>query len=326
MKSENTLNGYFHDLRIFLRFLKRERGKVPTNTAFEDIPIADVTLDDLRSVTKLTGLSYLNYIATDRKNNARSRKRKLASLRTFFRCLTKDLEYLTDNPVKDLDYPKLPGTVPLYLTLEESRALLSGIDPSAKTYLRDYCMVTLFINCGMRLTELTGLNLTSVNLDARTMRLLGKGNKERVVHINDACAFAISDYLAVRLPPDTEPGKIHDPDALFLSKQYRRITGRRVEQIVEAALERIHLDGRHLSVHKLRHTAATLMYRHGGADALTLKEILGHKSVSTTEIYTHIAPERIAETMDNNPLANIRAAVKPVGKGGSKSGNSRNAR
>jgi site-specific recombinase XerD len=250
---------------------------------------------------------FLNYIATDRQNNARSRKRKQAALNTFFKCLVNDLELLPENPIANLSYPKIPTVMPKFLSLEESKSLLSGLSEEDNPYyLRDYCIVTLFINCGMRLSELVGLNLTSVNLDSRNLRLLGKGNKERIVHINDACAYAILDYLDVRIPKNVNPEKVRDPDALFLSKQLRRITGRRVEQIVENALKVCNLDGRELSVHKLRHTAATLMYNHGGADALTLKEILGHKSVSTTEIYTHISPDQIFAAMDNNPLANIK--------------------
>jgi site-specific recombinase XerD len=299
MKSEKTIAAYFSDIQIFLRFLLREQGK-------DDSSIKEMTVGDLKQVTKLTGLMFLNYIATDRKNNARSRKRKLAALNTFFKCLVNDLDILPDNPIRNISYPKIPADMPKFLSLEESKSLLSGFDEDNPFYLRDYCIVTLFVNCGMRLSELVGLNLTSVNLDSRNMRLLGKGNKERIIHINDACAYAILDYLEVRIPKNVNPEKVRDPNALFLSKQLRRITGRRVEQIVENALAACKLDGRELSVHKLRHTAATLMYNHGGADANVLKEILGHKSVSTTEIYTHISPDQIFAAMDNNPLANIK--------------------
>jgi site-specific recombinase XerD len=305
MKSEGTILGYFTDLQMFFRFIKREAGRVPAGTEFEDIAINDITIADLKAVNKLTGLMFLNFIATERQNNARTRKRKLAALKTFYKCMTRDLGLLTENPVADLDYPKLPSSVPRFLNLEESRRLLSSMDTDNPYYIRDYCIVTLFINCGMRLAELVGLNLTSFSFDSRTMRLLGKGNKERIIHINDACTYALEEYLAVRIPIGTAPEKIKDPNALFLSKRLSRITPRRVEQIVDNALRDCNLDGRELSVHKLRHTAATLMYNHGNADAIVLKEILGHKSVSTTEIYTHLSPQRIADAMDNNPLANI---------------------
>jgi site-specific recombinase XerD len=297
MKSEKTSETYFYDLRLFLRFLKRLRSgdnKIP----LEEIDIKDITAADLDKVTKLEVLEYLNFVAAERGNNARTRKRKLASLKTLFKCLYKDLALISKNDVKDLDYPKLPSSVPKYLSLDESRRLLQSFSAEEKNFIRDYCIVTLFINCGMRLSELTGLNLQSVDLDERTLRLLGKGNKERIIHINDACAFALSDYFAVR--PES------DSDALFLSRNHRRITNRRVEQIIDNALKECGLDGRGLSVHKLRHTAATLMYQYGKADPILLKEILGHKSVSTTEIYTHINSESINKAMDDNPLANIK--------------------
>jgi site-specific recombinase XerD len=297
MKSEKTAETYFYDLRLFLRYLKRMRAG-DTDTPLETIDIKDITADDLNKLTKLEVLEYLNYVAGERGNNARTRKRKLASLKTLFKCLYKDLGLITKNDVKDLDYPKLPQSMPKYLSLYESKKLLASISPEEQNFIRDYSIATLFVNCGMRLSELTGLSLTSIDLDARTMRLLGKGNKERIIHINDACAFAISDYLAVRPECDT--------DALFISRHKTRLTNRRVEQIIENALKESGLDGRGLSVHKLRHTAATLMYQYGNADPILLKEILGHKSVSTTEIYTHINSDQVSQAMDDNPLANIK--------------------
>jgi site-specific recombinase XerD len=298
MKSEKTAETYFYDLRLFLRFLKRLRSG--EDKPIEEFDIKDITADDLNRFTKLEALEYLNYLASDRGNNARTRKRKLAALKTLFKCLYKDLGLISHNDIKDIDYPKLPNSVPKYLSLDESRRLLKSVGKGDedKNYIRDYCIITLFVNCGMRLSELTGLNLNSVDLDSRTMRLLGKGNKERVIHINDACAYALSDYFAVRPECDT--------DALFISRNKNRITNRRVEQIIENTLKQGGLDGRGLSVHKLRHTAATLMYQYGKADPILLKEILGHKSVSTTEIYTHINNDQISQAMDDNPLANIR--------------------
>jgi site-specific recombinase XerD len=301
MKSEKTAETYFYDLRLFLRYLKRMRAN-DYNTPLEEIDIKDVKTADLDKITKLEALEYLNFLAAERGNNARTRKRKLASLKTLYKCLHKDLSLISKNEIKDLDYPKLPQSMPKYLSLDESKRLLTSLSPEEKNFIRDYAIVTLFVNCGMRLSELTGLNISSVDLDARTMRLLGKGNKERIIHINDACAFAISDYLAVRPECDT--------DALFISRNHRRITNRRVEQIIENALKAGGLDGRGLSVHKLRHTAATLMYQYGNADPILLKEILGHKSVSTTEIYTHINSDQVSKAMDDNPLANIKRLKK----------------
>lgn len=195
--------------------------------------------------------------------------------------------------------------LPKFLTLDESINLLENMNVEDPYYLRDYCIVTLFINCGMRLSELVGLNIQDINLDERSMRLLGKGNKERIIHINDACADAIVTYLPSRKPSPKEH------DALFLSKQGSRLCNRRVEQIVDNALRDSNLDNRGLSTHKLRHTAATLMYQHGNVDTLMLKEILGHKSISTTEIYTHVSNEGLKKAMDASPLANIKNKKKP---------------
>ncbi len=308
LKSERTIESYYVDLRLFLRYLKVKHGVVPQDTPFKFIDIADVPLEYIKSFTKLDALQYLNYVASVRGNTAKTRHRKLASLRMFFKCLYRDLNIIDSDPTKDVDYPKMHEHLPKFLTLDESVNLLENMNTDDPFYLRDYCIITLFINCGMRLSELVGLNMQDINLDERSMRLLGKGNKERIIHINDACADAIVSYLPTRKESETER------NALFLSKQGNRISNRRVEQVVENALKDSNLDNRGLSTHKLRHTAATLMYQHGNVDTLVLKEILGHKSISTTEIYTHISNDTLKEAMDASPLANIKNKKKPEKK------------
>ncbi|MGN0553773.1 MAG: tyrosine recombinase XerC [Oscillospiraceae bacterium] len=305
LKSEKTIEAYHYDLRIFLRYLKVKKGVVEPDTPFSMISISDIPIEYIKSLTKLDILQYLNYVASERENTAKTRHRKLASLRLFFKCMHRDLGLIDSDPTKDVDYPKMPDHLPKFLTLDESINLLENMNVDDPYYLRDYCIVTLFINCGMRLSELVGLNMQDINLDERSMRLLGKGNKERIIHINDACADAIVSYLPVRKPSDKEP------NALFLSKQGSRLCNRRVEQIVDNALRDSNLDNRGLSTHKLRHTAATLMYQHGNVDPLMLKEILGHKSISTTEIYTHVSNEGLKKAMDASPLANIKNKNKP---------------
>lgn len=305
LKSEKTIEAYYIDLRVFLRYLKVKKGVVPKNTPFKNIDISDIPIEYIKSLTKLDILQYLNYVAAERNNSAKTRHRKLASIRLFFRCMYRDLGLIDSDPAKDVDYPKMPDHLPKFLTLDESINLLENMNTDDPFYLRDYCIVTLFINCGMRLSELVGLNMQDVNLDERSMRLLGKGNKERIIHINDACADAIITYLPTRKQSDKEP------NALFLSKQGSRLCNRRVEQIVDNALRDSNLDHRGFSTHKLRHTAATLMYQHGNVDPLMLKEILGHKSISTTEIYTHISNEGLKQAMDASPLANIKNKNKP---------------
>ncbi len=308
LKSEKTLEAYYTDLRLFLRYLKVKHGTVPPDTPFKFIEIKDVPIDYIKSFSKLDALQYLNYVASQRGNTAKTRHRKLSSLRMFFKCLYRDLNLIPNDPMKDVDYPKLPTHLPKYLSLDESINLLENMNTDDPYYLRDYCIITLFINCGMRLSELVGLDLQDIDLDERSMRLLGKGNKERIIHINDACADAIVSYLPTRKESEKEP------NALFLSKRGTRITNRRVEQIVDNALKDSNLDNRGFSTHKLRHTAATLMYQHGNVDTLILKEILGHKSISTTEIYTHISNEKLKESMDASPLANIKNKHKPPKK------------
>lgn len=307
IKSERTLESYYIDLRIFLRYVKLTKGAVRPDTPMRDIAISDVPIEWVRDFSKLDILNYLSYVATDRGNTAKTRHRKLASLKVFYKCLYRDLNLIPNDPTKDIDYPKMHEHLPKFLTLNDSIKLLENMNRDDPYYYRDYCIITLFLNCGMRLSELVGLNLQDVDLDERTMRLLGKGDKERIIHINDACADSIVQYVKERERSPVEP------DALFLSKRGTRITNRRVQQIVDNALRDSNLDNQGYSTHKLRHTAATLMYQHGNVDTLILKEILGHKSISTTEIYTHISNESVKEAMDASPLANIRNQKKPKG-------------
>ena len=234
-------------------------------------------------------------------NNASSRSRKISSIRALYKYLTTKTNYLEENPAKNLDTPSMRKSVPKYLTLGESIELLASIqDESPAVTARDYCMITLMLNCGMRVSELVGINLEDIR--DNTLRLLGKGNKERMVYLNDACLSAIENYLKFRKQPEGGP----DKNALFLSSQHRRMTTRRVEQIVAKYLKACGLDGRGYSPHKLRHTAATLMYQHGGVDIRALKEILGHANIGTTEIYTHISDRMIEEAANASPLSSVK--------------------
>lgn len=299
IRSEKTIESYYVDLRLFLRYVKITKGGIDPDTPLDEITISDVPLEYVRDMSKLDIYNYLNYIATERKNTAKTRHRKLASLKVFYKCLYRDLGLIPADPTKDVDYPKMHERLPKYLTTNECIKLLENMDTSDPYYYRDYCIITLFINCGMRLGELVGLNMQDVNLDERTMRLLGKGNKERMLHVNDACASSIVRYLSEREPSQSEP------NALFLSKQGRRISNRRVQQVVYNALRDSQLDHKGFSPHKLRHSAATTWIEND-VNILTVKDMLGHESISTTEIYTHLAPESIKNAMDASPLANIQ--------------------
>ncbi|WP_444657756.1 tyrosine recombinase XerC [Caproiciproducens sp. R2] len=296
-KSPKTVDEYYLDLRTFFRYIKKSRDLVPPETDFEKISISDIDLDLIKTITLTHVFEYMNYLSTERQNKASTRSRKVSSLRTFFKYLTNKTGKLAVNPVQELETPKQRKALPKYLTLEQSLELLSKVDGPAKE--RDYCILTLFLNCGMRLSELVGLNLSDVRHGTSTVRIVGKGNKERIVYLNDACLDAIDRYVAVR-PNDA----LTDKNALFISKQKKRISPKTVQYLVKKYLSEIELGN--LSVHKLRHTAATLMYQHGHVDIRVLKDILGHENLGTTEIYTHLSDEQMANAAKANPLSKVR--------------------
>lgn len=301
--SERTVESYYQDIRQFLRFQKLSHSDIDEITfdMLSSVSIKDITLDEVRRITLRDIQQYYSFIVNECGNQDMIRTRKATSLRSFFRYLTKQAMLLDYDPTTNLELASPKHALPKYLTLNESLDLLKTLTmQEQKSQIRDYCILTLFLNCGIRLSELVGLNLSSLNLDEQRMRVLGKGSKERIVFLNPACMAALEEYLSERMMIT-----IDDP-ALFLSNQNKRISRRRVQQIVENALKAAGLDGRGLSTHKLRHTAATLMYQHGHVDVLTLKSILGHESISTTEIYTHLSDTAMQEAMDHSPLAEVK--------------------
>ena len=304
-KSEKTVEEYYLDLRTFFRFLKLEKGLIPNKTPMTEISIDDVDIPLLSSVTLTDVFEYMNYAAATRENKASTRARKSSSLRSFFRYLTNKTGQLKENPVLELDTPKAKKSLPKYLTLEQSIDLLNSVEGPFKE--RDYCILTLFLNCGLRVSELVGLNLSDIRPD-HTLRVLGKGNKERIIYLNAACMDAIERYKAVR-PADG----IKDKKALFISHIKDRMGVPGVQKMVKKYLKRIGLDEQGYSPHKLRHTAATLMYQHGGVDIRVLKDILGHENLGTTEIYTHLSSEQMAHAADANPLSKVKHRAKEKG-------------
>ena len=303
-KSKLTVQEYYLDLRTFFRFLKQIRGLVSKETNFDEIPIDDVDVDLVRTVTLSDIHSFLVYCKNDRENNASTRARKTCTMRVYFKYLTTRANLLTVNPAEQLDSPKLKSSLPKHLSLEESLTLLQAVD--GEHCSRDYAILTLFLNCGLRLSELCGLNMSDIHSD-NSMRVTGKGNKERTVYLNDACLAALSEYLKER-PVDGVPAD--HKSALFLSRLKRRISNKTVQHIVYTCLDRAGLSGEGYSVHKLRHTAATLMYQHGQVDIRVLKDILGHVNLSTTQIYTHLSNKQIEDAVRANPLANVGAKRK----------------
>lgn len=292
-KSERTTKEYYYDLRTFFRYLECKNGRASFD-AFDSVSIENISLDDLKNVTRNDLYEYMYYISSTRKNAQNSRARKVSSLRTFFKYLTSKTGLLEENPAKELDAPKIPNLLPKYLTLDESKRLLDNVE--SKFPQRDYAILTLFLNCGLRLSELVGTNLR--DYDGEKLRVFGKGAKERIIYLNSACKIALDNYLQVR-PHEN----VKDKNAMFLSRNMTRLSGKMVQVIVKRALDSAGLDSTRYSAHKLRHTAATLMYRHGNVDIRALQEVLGHEQLSTTQIYTHVDNERLRQATANNPLS-----------------------
>lgn len=294
-KSKNTVHEYRYDLVMFFRFLKVRFNLIANDSGFEDINVEDVDLDIIKRV-KLTDLyAFLNYISRDRQDGPATRARKVAALRSFFKYACSKASLIDENPAIELESPKITKKLPKYLEIEESIQLLDSVDGDFAE--RDYCILTLFLNCGMRLSELVSINVADIRED--TLTVVGKGAKERTIYLNDACLEAINSYLAVR-PDITETG---GKQPLFVSKFKKRISNKTVQYTVKKYIKLAGLDPTKYSTHKLRHTAATLMYTHGEVDIRTLQEILGHESVATTEIYTHINNSKLKDAVSKNPLA-----------------------
>ncbi len=301
-KSQKTVDEYYIDLRTFFRFIKQQRDLVSPELPFEEIKIDDVDIELVRSVTLQDAYEFMNYAKVDRHNNSSTRLRKSSALRGFFNYLCVKKGLLANDPLKELETPKQKKSLPKYLTLEQSIELLESVDGPHKE--RDYCIITLFLNCGLRLSELVGLNVSDIRTD-NTARVIGKGNKERIIYLNDACITAIKDYLTIR-PVD----RLKDRNALFISNQMKRMSPKTVQALVYKYLEKIGLDSQGYSCHKLRHTAATLMYQHGNVDIRVLKEILGHENLGTTEIYTHLSSEQMETAANSNPLSKVNKKKK----------------
>lgn len=296
--SAHTVEEYCLDLRTFFRFLKQARGSVQADVPPQEIRVQDIDLEFIRSITTMDIFEFMNYVADSRNNMSSTRQRKSSALKSFFKYLTVHEKLLQENPTENLTPPKKRKSLPHFLSLEQSIELLKVVDGPDKE--RDYCILTLFLNCGMRLSELVSINISDVLHSNSTIRILGKGNKERMVYLNEACLQAIDDYLAVR-PKDG----VIDRSALFLSNRKTRISPKTVQFLVKKYLDKIGLSGPGYSVHKLRHTAATLMYRHGHVDIRVLQDILGHENLGTTEIYTHTSSTQMEEAANANPLSKI---------------------
>ena len=305
-QSPRTISEYYLDLRMFLRFIRLMRNDMPLNTPLEDIPIKDVDLAFVGGITTSEVFDFLSYLANDRPLNpdstfteygidTASRSRKLSAIKSFYKYLTVRTKQLQENPVADLEYPKLRKSLPKYLTMSQASALLQAV--SGQNAKRDYAILMLFLNCGIRRSELVGLNLSDVYEDR--IRVVGKGNKERIVYFGSACRKAIENYMEER-----NKLVLTDNRALFASRNGNRISVTAVHRLVEKALIKAGLDATQFSAHKLRHTAATMMLS-GGVDVKTVQEVLGHENLNTTQIYTHIENTELKLAAEANPLSKL---------------------
>lgn len=305
-QSPRTISEYYLDLRMFLRFIRLMRNDMPINTPLEDIPIKDIDLQFVASITTSEVFDFLSYLANDRPLNPDSpyteygiespaRSRKLSAIKSFYKYLTVRTKQLQENPVADLEYPKLRKSLPKYLTMSQASALLQAV--SGQNAKRDYAILMLFLNCGIRRSELVGLNLSDVYEDR--IRVVGKGNKERFVYFGSSCHKAIEAYMEER-----KKVVLTDNRALFGSRNGNRISVTAVHRLVDKALLKARLDNTQFSAHKLRHTAATMMLS-GGVDVKTVQEVLGHENLNTTQIYTHIENTELKLAAEANPLSKL---------------------
>jgi site-specific recombinase XerD len=297
MLSERTIQEYYFDIRLFLKYICCTKNN--TDADIMDADISKMSADDFKKISVADIYNFIFYASDERQNSTYARYRKISSLRSFFNYLSVTAHIIDIDPTKNLDIPAPKNALPKYLSLNESLELLKIADTNESK--RNYCIITLFLNCGMRLSELVGINISDIDFEENRVKVLGKGHKERMVYLNAACIDALNEYLQIRknnLKAKNEP-------ALFISNQNKRISKRRVQQIVEDTITKAGLDGKGITTHKLRHTAATLMYQYGDVDVLTLKELLGHANVSTTEIYTHLNNDMVRNAVESNPLANI---------------------
>jgi len=296
-KSEGTAEGYFIDIRTFFRYLIY-MGSID-DVEFKKIDISNFDLNILEGIRLTDIYNYIYFLRDELKNNERTVARKISSLKGLYKFLTKNRMIKAENPTVNLEIKTPKRALPKFLSLEESQSLLEQASESPINSPRDYCIVTLFLNCGMRLSELVGMNISDVNFSDATVRILGKGNKERIVYLNPACVDSLKTYI------ESRENSVTEPDALFLSKQGRRISRRRIEQVVNQLIKMCGLAGKGYTVHKLRHTAATLMHQYGKVDIRTLKDVLGHENISTTQIYVHVSNDATRNAFNASPLANF---------------------
>lgn len=295
-RSPLTVKEYRYDLQMFFRFIRRHRGEVSKDLELEQIPIDMINTNYIKTISLTDFYAFLAMLSREREASASTRARKVSTLKGFFGFCHGKRKYIDEDPTAELESPKIPKKQPEYLSLEQSKNLLNQVNPKDDKFAeRNYCILTLFLNCGLRLSELHDIDIADISGDK--LRVTGKGNKERTIHLNEACIDAIAAYLRVR------PANANDMKALFISRQGNRLAKTSIQRMINNYLAKAGIDTKKYSTHKLRHTSATLLYQYGHVDIRMLQQILGHESVATTEIYTHVDDRQLAEAVSLNPLA-----------------------
>lgn len=302
-RSPLTVKEYHRDLDMFFTYLVAKKHGIDESEVKD---LYEVDGDFIRQVTANDIYSFLLYLSNERNDTSKTLARKLSAVKAFFKYHTTKSNIVENNPSKDIESPRIKQALPRVLSLDQSVELIDSVDRKEQFFERDYCIVTLFLNCGMRLAELVNINIGDIEDDMKKLRVTGKGNKMRTIYLNESCRESIKAYLPARnefASKCSVPLSLDSSKALFLSKRNTRIARRTVQHLVYKYLEKAGLGGKGFSVHKLRHTAATLMYDEGGVDVRTLKDILGHEQLNTTQIYTHVSDKKMADAMESNPLA-----------------------
>lgn len=310
--AQTTTDETFFDLRTLFRYVKLylyDKNKLVniTKEEFKKIDITDVTIEDLEKMNQNDLQNYLFFLDSTLENVSKTRNRKLASMKRLYEYLETN-NLINVNPTKWMQSATIEKRQPKYLDLKESKQLLANtINSDSRYKIRNYAIICIFLNCSLRLSELVGINLTDLKIDnsEQSLRVTGKGNKQRILYLNSAVCEAINTYLKVR-PPLDKSNK--DYNALFLSSREKRISQRSVQDIIKSELkELMESKGKESAkyhTHTLRHSCATLLYNEANVDIFVLKRILGHESLVATEVYTHVSDKKLREFMQNFNILN----------------------
>ncbi|WP_455067538.1 tyrosine recombinase XerC [Parvimonas micra] len=300
-RSNLTVKEYYYDLKRFLKFIimRKKLFGYNLNSDINEVSILSINKRDILDIDITDLHAYISYCDSYYNDSTKTKARKISAIKSWFKYLHNTVELIDKNPSEKLELPKLQKRNPVYLTLSESEKVINAIKLEENKFnrARDLCIILIFLTCGLRISELTGINIESIKDDK--LNVIGKGNKERTVFLNENCLYAIKCYLKLRpITPDTT--------ALFISSHKKRISNRSIQIRLKKYIQLAGLDPNIYTPHKLRHTAATLMYKYGDVDIRTIQSILGHTSVATTQIYTHLDDDDIKKGISKNPISKLK--------------------